>query len=47
VEAWIDEARKADWKQPADIKLQFRSASIIKNWRVVLNIKGNSYPCIR
>jgi mRNA interferase HigB len=29
LEAWIDEARKADWKQPADIKAQFRSASIL------------------
>jgi mRNA interferase HigB len=43
LKAWIDEARKADWKQPADIKAQFRSASILKNRRVMFNIKGNSY----
>jgi len=46
LEAWIDEARKADWRQPADIRVQFRSASILKNRRVVFNIKGNDYRLI-
>jgi len=46
LEAWIDEARKADWKQPVDIKAQFRSASILKNRCVVFNIRGNSYRLI-
>lgn len=44
--AWTDEARKATWSQPADIKAQFRSASILKNRRVVFNIKGNSYRLV-
>ncbi|MCY1371502.1 RelE-like toxic component of a toxin-antitoxin system [compost metagenome] len=39
--AWIDEARKAQWSSPADIKDQYRSASILKSRRVVFNIKGN------
>lgn len=34
------------WSQPADIKEQFRSASILKNRRVVFNIKGNDYRLI-
>lgn len=46
LEAWIDEARKANWKQPSHIKDIFRSASILKNRRVVFNIKGNSYRLI-
>ena len=46
LEAWIDEARKADSKQPVDITAQFGSASILKNRRVVFNIKGNSYRVI-
>lgn len=41
--AWYDEATKADWKQPADSKAQFRNASVLKNRRVVFNIKGNGY----
>ena len=37
---------KADWKTPADIKQQYRSASILKNRRVVFNIKGNNYRIV-
>lgn len=44
--AWVDEAAKADWKSPADIKAQYRTASILKNRRVVFNIKGNHYRLI-
>ena len=46
IEAWADEVGKAGWKQPADIKVQFRSASILKNRRVVFNIKGNDYRLV-
>lgn len=44
--AWVDEATKADWKTPAEIKEQYRSASILKDRRVVFNIKGNNYRLI-
>jgi len=44
--AWHDEATHAEWKQPADIKAQYRNASILKNRRVVFNIKGNDYRLI-
>jgi mRNA interferase HigB len=44
--AWVDEATKADWKTPAEIKEQYRSASILKNRRVVFNIKGINYRLI-
>ncbi|MCO6056979.1 type II toxin-antitoxin system HigB family toxin [Pseudomonas sp. MOB-449] len=44
--AWIDEARKAQWSSPADIKDQYRSASILKSRRVVFNIKGNDYRLV-
>ena len=36
----------AHWTQPADIKALYRSASILKNRRVVFNIKGNDYRLI-
>jgi mRNA interferase HigB len=42
----INEARKANWQQPSDIKTVFRNASILKNRRVVFNIKGNDYRLI-
>lgn len=44
--AWCDEVKKAHWKQPADIKSQYASASILKNRRVVFNLKGNDYRLI-
>lgn len=44
--AWIDEARKANWSSPADIKARFRNSSILKSRRVVFNIKGNSYRLV-
>ena len=43
LKSWVDEAKKAAWAQPAEIKEQYRSASILKNRRVVFNIKGNDY----
>lgn len=36
----------ATWKSPTDIKAQYRNASILKNRRVVFNIKGNNYRLI-
>ena len=46
IKSWVDEAVQAKWTQPADIKAQYRSASILKNRRVVFNIKGNDYRLI-
>ncbi|MFQ5900704.1 MAG: type II toxin-antitoxin system HigB family toxin [Thermodesulfobacteriota bacterium] len=46
LEAWHAEAIKAKWQTPQDIKKQFRSASILKNNRVVFNIGGNKYRLI-
>ena len=46
LKSWVDEARKATWAQPVQIKEQYRSASILKNRRVVFNIKGNDYRLV-
>ncbi len=46
LKAWYEEARNASWTQPADIKERYRSASVLKNRRVVFNIKGNDYRLI-
>ena len=31
LKAWYEEATIASWSQPADIKVQYRSASVLKN----------------
>ena len=46
LKAWVDEVKQANWTQPADIKVKYRSASILKNRRVVFNIKGNDYRLV-
>jgi mRNA interferase HigB len=46
LKSWVDEAKKANWALPAQIKAQYHSASILKNRRVVFNIKGNDYRLV-
>ncbi len=46
IEAWYYEAKHAQWESPVDVKDQYRSASILKNNRVVFNIAGNKYRLI-
>jgi mRNA interferase HigB len=46
LKSWVDEAKKAKWVRPAQIKEQYRNASILKNKRVVFNIKGNDYRLV-
>ena len=46
LKAWAQEATRANWTQPADIKAHYGSASILKNRRVVFNIKGNDHRLV-
>ncbi len=46
LKSWYDEAVKATWQSPQDIKVQYRNASFIANNRVIFNIKGNKYRLI-
>jgi mRNA interferase HigB len=44
--SWFRRAVRADWASPAEIKADFRSASIVANNRVVFNIAGNKYRLV-
>lgn len=46
LKAWFEEVTKASWSQPSDIKARYRSASVLKDRRMVFNIKGNEYRLI-
>ena len=46
LESWYNEAKKAKWKSPNEIKKEYPSASIITDSRMVFNIKGNHYRLI-
>lgn len=41
-----DTAKSAKWSSPNDVKQTYVSASILKDSRIVFNIKGNSYRLI-
>ncbi|WP_317993618.1 MULTISPECIES: type II toxin-antitoxin system HigB family toxin [Bartonella] len=46
LKAWVDEAKNAQWRSPHDIKEKYKNASILKNNRVVFNIRGNDYRLV-
>lgn len=46
LKAWIAEVKKANWQNAHDIKAQYKNASVLKNRRVVFNIKGNEHRLI-
>jgi len=46
LEDWHSQVRAADWKTPADVKVTFGDASVLKGSRVVFNICGNKYRLI-
>ena len=46
LKTWYDTAMSSDWKSPSDVKQTYANASILKNSRIVFNIKGNSYRMV-
>ena len=43
---WHKETCNSEWKNAHDVKRDFPSASILRDQRVVFNIKGNGYRLI-
>jgi len=46
LKTWYETVKNADWKSPNDVKFTYANASILKNSRIVFNIKGNSFRLI-
>ena len=46
LDAWFDEVRKAKWKNAAEVKRLYASASVVSAERIVFNIKGNDYRLV-
>ena len=44
--AWVDEVKRADWDNPAQVRDRFATASIVKDNRVVFNIGGNQFRLV-
>jgi mRNA interferase HigB len=46
LKTWYARVKRAKWKIPSDVKVDYRNASFIENNRVIFNIKGNSYRLV-
>jgi len=46
LKTWYDTAMNSNWKTPNDVKQTYSNASILKEGRVVFNIKGNDYRLV-
>jgi len=42
----VDEARKARWRNAAEVRKSYATASIVTAERIVFNIKGNAYRLV-
>ncbi len=46
LKTWYDTAMNSDWKSPNEVQQIYVNASILKDSRIVFNIKGNSYRLV-
>ena len=46
LKTWYFTARNSDWRTPNEVKQTYVNASILKDSRIVFNIKGNSYGLV-
>ncbi|HEX5111310.1 MAG TPA: type II toxin-antitoxin system HigB family toxin [Saprospiraceae bacterium] len=46
LQTWHETAKEASWKKPGDIRDFYATVSILKDSRVVFNIKGNDYRLV-
>ena len=46
LKTWYLTALNSDWKSPNDAKQSYANASILKNNRIVFNIRGNTFRLV-
>lgn len=46
LDSWRAEVEVATWRNPNEVKAQFKNASIVGNRRIVFNIKGNEHRLV-
>jgi len=46
LKSWYRETEKATWKNINELKIDYPSASILKDNKIVFNIRGNNYRLI-
>ena len=46
LKSWFQETSNVEWKNHNELKNDYPNASVLKNNRVVFNIKGNNYRLV-
>jgi len=46
LKTWYDTAMSSDWTSPNEVKRAYATVSVLKNGRLVFNIKGNTYRLV-
>ena len=46
LKSWFKETSNAEWKNSNEVKIEYPSAIILNDNRIIFNIKGNSYRLI-
>lgn len=46
LKTWYETVKNSNWSSPNDVKQTYINASILKDSRIVFNIKGNSYRLV-
>lgn len=46
LQTWYETVKEATWNNPNEVKKFYSTISILKNSRVVFNIKGNTYRLV-
>ena len=46
LKTWFDPAMNSSWNTPNEVKQTYINASVLKDSRIVFNIKGNSYRLV-
>ena len=44
--AWFHEVKRACWRNPAEVRRLYATASVVGSERVVFNVKGNAYRLV-
>ncbi|MEI6276777.1 MAG: type II toxin-antitoxin system HigB family toxin [Prolixibacteraceae bacterium] len=46
LKTWYDTAMNSEWRMPKEVRMTYSTASILKDSRIVFNIKGNSHRLV-
>ena len=46
LKTWFDTTMNSNWKTPNDVKKTYANDSILKDNRIIFNIKGNAYRLV-